>query len=271
MQPLLASDVNNTEYQGARNPDELLTVTFYWHEPIDKYESEAQGRPIKVKEFTVDKDGKAVATGKTLRLPYVRIEQPGNILSIVEVAVEERHKKRWPRQWLYWAGQEGLIHGEGEVPGWKIEEWTHLDQEQVKHLKYLRFSVVEQLAGASDGQIQGIGMEGPKLRELARQALRARMGAETRDALAQKDAEIAALKAADAAKEERLAKLEAALLAPHAPAPAAPPVDNENVAEGATPFPEADIRAHLSAQYLAKFGKKPHHKLGVEKIRAALG
>ena len=192
MTSMVASDLNNPAFVGAINPDTLLHVEFYWHEPVDVHKSEAAGKEVRLP-----------------RQPYIRIQAPGDKTSVVESPVFDRHKARWPDKWLYWQIKEGLIEGTQDVPGWKIEEWTHLQPEQVRELKFLRFSVVEQVAGASDEQVQKLGMGGLALREAARQALRARMGAEVREEMQKKDAEISALKAADAEKEERLKKMEA--------------------------------------------------------------
>jgi hypothetical protein len=246
----LASDLGNRNFVGAVNPDSLLSVEFYWHEPEDPNKSMEAGKLI-----------------RGPKIPYVRIQNPGDKTSIIETAVTDHHKHRWPDHWLRWQVQEGMINNGADVPGWKLEEWTHLNPEQVRELRYLRFSVVEQVAGASDDQIQRIGMGGLALREEARRALKARLGAEIKDELSKKDAQIAALKAADAEKEARLARLEALLTAPKAdPVPAPAPV-------AATPVEAKDTseRDALVEKYVAKFGKKPHHKSGVEKIRKELG
>ena len=72
----------------------------------------------------------------------------------------------------------------------------------MRKLKYMRFSVVEQVANASDAQCQKMGMQGFGLREQARQALRARVGADVKKEMDKKDAEIAELK-------EKMARFEA--------------------------------------------------------------
>jgi hypothetical protein len=243
----IASDIGNKNFVGAMNPDSLLSVEFYWHEPEDPNKSMEMGKLV-----------------KGPKIPYVRIQNPGDKTSIIETPVTNVHKHRWPEHWLRWQVQEGMINNGADVPGWKLEEWTYLNAEQVRELRYLRFSVVEQIAGASDDQIQRIGMGGLALREEARRALKARLGAEVREELQKKDAEIAALRAADAAKEERLARLEALLTAPkvETPAPVAPDVQ---------PVKDTSERDALVARYVEKFGKKPHHKSGVEKIRKELG
>ena len=246
----IASDLSNRNFSGAVNPDSILSVEFYWHEAEDVHKSEAAGRIVKLP-----------------KAPYVRISNPGDKTSVIETPVREEHKRRWPERWMYWQMKEGLVDN-ADVPGWRLEEWTHLNSEQVRDLKYLRFSVVEQVAGASDEQVQKIGMGGLGLREAARQALRSRMGAEVKEEMQKKDAEIAALRAADAEKEARLARLEALLTAPK-------PVEapkQEVVAEAVVEAPkDTSERDALVARYEAKFGKKPHHKAGVAKIKADLG
>jgi len=80
-----------------------------------------------------------------------------------------------------------------------------LNPEQVRELKYMRFSVVEQVANASDAQCQRMGMQGMSLREAARAALRARVGADVKAEMDKKDAEIATMK-------ERLERMEAFMM-----------------------------------------------------------
>lgn len=247
----IASDLGNKNFVGAVNPDSLLSVEFFWHRPEDPNKSMEAGKLV---------------YGE--RIPYVRIQNPGDKTSIIETPVTNVHKQRWPDHWLRWQVQEGMMGNGADVPGWKLEEWTYLNHDQVKELKYLRFSVVEQVAGASDDQIQRMGMGGLALREEARRALKARLGAEVKEELQKKDAEIAALRAADAAKEERLARLEALLTAPKTEVTPAAPVLVVAAQDALTDDVE---RAALVAKYIEKFGKKPHHKSGIAKIRKELG
>ena len=211
---MLATDLNNPEFVGARNPDDGLYKEFFWHEAVDSWasreESQKQQRRV------------------TIKLPkaiYLRLMVPGDKTTEVVQLVTEAHKQRFPREWMRFQIEEGLIGGEGEIPGWKLSEWPELNEETVRELLYLRFQTVEQLAGASDKQIQGIGMGGLALREKARVAIRNKMGAETVRALEEKDAEMAELK-------ERLVKMEAMLMGtqpPAAPAETAP--ESENVTD----------------------------------------
>jgi len=175
---MLASDLNNPEFQGARNPDSGLYVEFYWNEPVDGWASRAASN-----------EAQRNVVVKLPKQPYIRIMVPGDKTSEFTTAVTESHKQRFPREWLSWQIAEGIIGGEEDIPGWKLAEWEELNADLVRELQYLRFQTVEQIAGASDKQIQGIGMGGIQLREKARVALRNRMGAETRTALEAKDAE----------------------------------------------------------------------------------
>lgn len=192
---MLASDVNNPEYVGSRNPDDALFVEFYMHEPEDWNKSLELGKKVRGQP-----------------MPYVRIQAPGDKTTIIETPVREDHKQRWPQKWLYFQMKEGLVGGDQQLPGWAIDDWDYLDDEQKRELKYQRYSIVEQLAGASDAQVQRLGMGGVALREAAKRALREKMGAEAREMMEQKDREIAQLRLADQQKEERLKKLEELLL-----------------------------------------------------------
>ena len=193
---MLASDLNNPAFVGPVNPDSMLSVEFYWHEPEDVHKSEAAGKVVRLP-----------------KMPYVRIQQPGDHTSIMESPVTERHKQRWPDKWLYFQIENNMVEGAAEIPGWKIEEWTHLNPDQVRELKHMRFTVVEQIANASDAQCQRIGMSGMSIREAARQALRARLGVELKQEMEAKDAKISALETANKELIEKFAKFEAFMAA----------------------------------------------------------
>jgi len=160
--PSLASDVNNPEFTNPQHPDASLHVEFYMFAPLDKWESDKQsyeeGRKVEVRQP---------------EMPFVRIAAPGSPNSIIEEKVREDHKRRFPNQWLYFAMNEGLI--EEHIQGWRIEDWGHLNENQVRDLKHMRFNTVEQIANASDSAIQGMGMMGPGLRIEARKAIDAKL------------------------------------------------------------------------------------------------
>lgn len=196
MSSMLASDLNNPAFVGAVNPDSMLSAEFFWHEPEDVHKSEAAGKIVRLP-----------------KIPYVRIQVPGDHTSIMEAPVTERHKQRWPDKWLYFQIENNMIEGAAEIPGWKIEEWTHLNPDQVRELRHMRFTVVEQIANASDAQCQKIGMSGMSIREAARQALRARLGVELKQEMDAKDAKISALETANKELSEKFAKFEAFMAA----------------------------------------------------------
>ena len=209
---MLASDVNNPEFTGAiSNPDDLLHVEFYFDEAVDKWATEEEST----------KAGRKVIV-KGPRIPFIKIVRPGDKTTEIVRAAMEMDKARFPRQWLAFQINEGMISQGGQIPGWSIDDWSELSKDQVRELKYLRFQVVEQIAGASDAQVQQMGMGGLGLREKAKQALREKMGAETKDALMEKEKEILALQKKNEENEARLKKLEELFSARQESAP--PPI-----------------------------------------------
>lgn len=184
---MLASDVNNPDFVNPQHPDSMLHVEFYWKEPVDKWQSELQGKEVRGK-----------------KKPFIRIMRPGDNTSILETAVRDDHKARFPNQWMRWQMKEGMMEGAPQdVPGWRIEEWpTVKGEQQLNELKYLRFHTVEQIAGASDAQIQKLGLGGIGLREQARAALKERSRSEYKAEMDAKDKQLSDLQA-------RLDKLEA--------------------------------------------------------------
>jgi hypothetical protein len=175
---MLASDLNNTEFVGAKNPDEVLHVEFYDHAALDSWKTNQTG----------------IKTYKEA-CPFVRISIPGNPHSMIERAADNRDTQRFPRQWLYFQMQTGKIANAENVPGWQLDQWDELEGEQVRNLKHLRFYTVEQIAGANDAQIQGIGMGGQGLREKAKRALAERNGAAVNLEVKARDEKIASLEA----------------------------------------------------------------------------
>ena len=156
---MLDSDVNNA--------DSGLHVEFYMHQ--------------------VNKDKEEV---------YVRIQNPGDKLNIIERPVEEEEKRRFPRQWLYFQ----MKNGEGEVLGTPLVDWhkecpNELNKGQLEELQIVKFQSVEQLATASDAQMQKFGMGGTGLREKARLYLTNKNKSESTKELEKTRAELDELKA----------------------------------------------------------------------------
>lgn len=173
----LETDVSNKNFMGAvTNPDDMLSVEFYEHESLDIFAS----REKNVKTFRP----KAV---------FIRKVKPGDGLSIIERVADDNDKAQFPVQWLRFQMAAGLMEVQGDIPGWKITDWPELNEDQVRFLTFQRFQTVEQIAAASDHQIQGIGMGGVTLREKARAALRSKMDSSFRGEIEARDLKIAAL------------------------------------------------------------------------------
>lgn len=175
---MLASDLSNPEFVGAKNPDDILHIEFYDHAALDTWKTQTTG----IKSY---KD----------ECPFIRIAIPGNPNLTVERPADGKDTRRWPRQWLFYQMQTGKIANAENVPGWQLEQWDELGEEQVRQLKFLRFYTVEQIAGANDAQIQGIGMGGQGLREKAKRALHERNGAAVSEEVKARDEKIASLEA----------------------------------------------------------------------------
>jgi hypothetical protein len=104
--------------------------------------------------------------------PFVRIIVPGDKTSVVDQPVRDDHKQRFPRQWLHFQMQ----NNNAEVIGVPLKDWVRDDPEnfndmQMAELQIFKFQTVEQVATASDSQLQRIGMGAVGLREMARRYL----------------------------------------------------------------------------------------------------
>jgi hypothetical protein len=141
-------------------------------------------------EFYYDPDN------KTAEVPFVRIQNPGDKLNIIERPVEEGDKQRFPRQWLYFQ----MKNSEGAVVGTPLSEWnkdapSELNRGQLEELQILKFQTVEQVATASDSQMQKFGMGGAGLREKARLYLSNKNKSESAKELEKTRSELDELKA----------------------------------------------------------------------------
>ena len=97
-----------------------------------------------------------------------------------------------------------------EAVGWPIADWDELNDEQKRDLKYLRFTIVEQLAQASDHTLQRVGANGMSLKIKAQQALRKRAEEKAMHEAAAREKEMNDLRAGMAAMQAKIAELEAA-------------------------------------------------------------
>lgn len=138
MSVMLASDANNPNFMGAHNPDSALVVKFHRKAVQQPHETKQQGRPI-----FQDVD-------------YITIFTPGNQLNIIDTPARTEHKRRFAQQWA----QYQASHGADQVVGTPVTAWPYLTASQAEEFKAVKFFTVEQLANASDGQLQALGMIG---------------------------------------------------------------------------------------------------------------
>jgi len=134
--------------------------------------------------------------------PFVRICLPGDQTTVIDQPVRDDHRRRFPRQWLYYQMQNT---GDGPAIGTPLLDWhrdrpTEFSRSQLDELLVLKFQVVEQVATASDRQLERIGMGGIGLREKARSYLSVRNQSEA-------DRKVAALEAKLAEMSEFMAKM----------------------------------------------------------------
>jgi hypothetical protein len=145
--------------------------------------------------------------------PFVRIVAPGDKTLVYDQPATERHKQRFVHQWLHYQ----MKNAESQVIGtplsqWRIDRPEELSDGQYHELGIMKFSSVEQVANATDGQVMRMGMGFDGVRNKARAYLSSRNAALAGDRLEKQDAEIAALKA-------MVGQLTANQGAPAAPAP----------------------------------------------------
>jgi len=104
--------------------------------------------------------------------PFVRIVVPGDKTNVVEQPVRESHKQRFPRQWLHYQMQNNDAHLIGTpLKDWHSARPDEFNQMQLEELNIMKFQTVEQVATASDMQLQKVGMGAAGLRERARNYL----------------------------------------------------------------------------------------------------
>ena len=118
-----------------------LAVRFYSKELQNDFLTNKEGRPI---SYMAD---------------FVRIEIPGNQLSIIDTFVNNSHKAQFPTQWAMYLNEKADgNHNPDNVQGTLLRDWPILNAAQATELKHFKFYTVEQVANASDQQLMAIGM-----------------------------------------------------------------------------------------------------------------
>lgn len=189
---MLASDLANPEFSNPSDPDARLHVTFFVKPFKNDWKSAQEGRPI-FEEVTM-----------------IRIVTPGDSTNIIETPAREDHKQRFPKHWAYFE----RTHGQNLQTGTPLAQWPILGPAQVEMLKAMRFMTVEQIASASDDQIQKVGMGGGMapfaLRDKAKRFLMVAHDSSAVDKTAQ---ELEALRQESAQKDETLKTMQAQMQA----------------------------------------------------------
>lgn len=172
--------------------DQVFAVRFYAKEQEIPFQTATEGRPI----FEMR--------------DMVRIEVPGNQLSIIDTLANEDHKRRFPVQW---AGYQNTKAGAEQVmPGTPLRDWSLLNSAQAKELEHYRFYTVEQVANASDHNLQSIGMLAGMSPISFREKARAYLSSAKGSALVMQQAdELAQSRAREQAARESMADMQAKL------------------------------------------------------------
>jgi hypothetical protein len=188
--------------------DSRLQVRFYKRPVQQEHESQEAGRPI-FKEFD-----------------FVHICVAGDTLTEIDTYVLPSHKTRFPQQWANYMNRQGA--NEPDIVGTPVSEWPIVSKSQAEELRALKFHTVEAIAGASDQQLQRMGMAAGMspyaFRDKAKSFLNlAIASAETdkrdqelnslREELAKKELETAKIKAETDAKLAQMQDQMAAILA----------------------------------------------------------
>ena len=124
-----------SDEQGA---DSRLQVRFYKRPVQQDQETQEAGRPI-FKEFD-----------------FVHICVAGDTLTEIDTYVLNSHKQRFPQQWANYQNRVGA--NDDQVIGTPVAEWPLVSKSQAEELRAMKFHTVESIAGASDQQLQRMGM-----------------------------------------------------------------------------------------------------------------
>ena len=170
--------------------DARLAVTFYKKSVKQEDASNEAGRPI-FKEFD-----------------FVHICVAGDTLTEIDTYVLNSHKQRFPQQWANYQNRVGA--NDDQVIGTPVSEWPLVSKSQAEELRAMKFHTVESIAGASDQQLQRMGMAAGMSPYAFRDKAKAFLNLATTAAETDKrESEINALKQELAKKDEETAKMKA--------------------------------------------------------------
>ena len=118
------------------NPDSRLNVKFYQKAIQNNFKTALEGRPIME------------------MADFILIEIPGNSNLTIDTFVAETDKQRFPVQWARYQNEKT----DGDIEGTLLHDWPVLNSAVAAELKHFKFYTVEQVASASDAQLNTLGM-----------------------------------------------------------------------------------------------------------------
>lgn len=118
------------------NPDSRLNVKFYQKPIQNNFKTNLEGRPImEMRDF-------------------ILIEVPGNQTLTIDTFATEGDKKRFPIEWARYQNEKT----DGDIEGTLLSDWPVINAATAAELKHFKFYTVEQVATASDAQLNTLGM-----------------------------------------------------------------------------------------------------------------
>ena len=129
---LQEADFDHRTFQQPQAGDERLFVQFYHGTVEDQEATKKEGRPI-------FKD-----------CEWIRIQQPGNLLTTIERPVRPQDKARFARQYQMFKLDADAM----QLEGTPLAEWPLITRAQVEELKYFKILTVEHLAELADNIAQ---------------------------------------------------------------------------------------------------------------------
>ena len=118
------------------NPDSRLNVKFYQKAVQNNFKTALEGRPIME------------------MADFILIEVPGNQTLTIDTFVSDSDKERFPVQWARYQNEKV----DGDIEGTLLNDWPVLSAATAAELKHFKFYTVEQIANASDAQLNTLGM-----------------------------------------------------------------------------------------------------------------
>lgn len=124
-------------YQTQTNsPDSRLNVKFYQRAVQNNFKTNLEGRPImEMRDF-------------------ILIEVPGDQTLTIDTFAADEDKKRFPIEWARYQNEKV----DGDIEGTLLNDWPVLNAAVAAELKHFKFYTVEQIANASDAQLNTLGM-----------------------------------------------------------------------------------------------------------------